>query len=150
MIDLTDEELAALALEVQQEQSRRAVLLAVPEAMRDLNAQFLDAEGAEQGDPWRQPQGAHDAYPLGWRVLHNVKEWESLVAANVWEPPMNWRPVGAGGGCPPWVQPGSAADAYNIGDCVTFEGGTWVSLINANVWSPTDHPAGWELQEGER
>ena len=35
---------------------------------------------------WVQPQGAHDAYPLGAKVTHNNKTWESLYANNVWEP----------------------------------------------------------------
>lgn len=35
---------------------------------------------------WVQPQGAHDAYPLGAKVTHNGKTWSSDVAANVWEP----------------------------------------------------------------
>jgi hypothetical protein len=38
------------------------------------------------GDPWVQPQGAHDAYDLGAIVTHNGSTWESNVAANVWEP----------------------------------------------------------------
>ena len=36
--------------------------------------------------PWVQPLGGHDAYALGAIVTHNGKTWESLVAANVWEP----------------------------------------------------------------
>ena len=35
---------------------------------------------------WRQPEGAHDAYPDGAKVTHNGKRWVSLVDANVWEP----------------------------------------------------------------
>ena len=35
---------------------------------------------------WRQPEGAHDAYPEGAKVAHNGKRWVSLVDANVWEP----------------------------------------------------------------
>lgn len=35
---------------------------------------------------WVQPTGAHDAYGVGDRVLHNGKTWESTSAANVWEP----------------------------------------------------------------
>lgn len=35
---------------------------------------------------WRQPEGAHDAYPEGAKVTHNGKRWVSLVDANVWEP----------------------------------------------------------------
>ena len=35
---------------------------------------------------WVQPTGAHDAYDVGDRVLHNGKTWESISAPNSWEP----------------------------------------------------------------
>ena len=35
---------------------------------------------------WVAPTGAHDAYPLGFVVLHNEQVWVSVVADNVWEP----------------------------------------------------------------
>lgn len=35
---------------------------------------------------WRQPTGAHDAYPIGAKVSHNDKHWVSNVDNNVWEP----------------------------------------------------------------
>lgn len=35
---------------------------------------------------WRQPAGAHDAYPIGAKVSHNDKHWVSNVDNNVWEP----------------------------------------------------------------
>jgi hypothetical protein len=35
---------------------------------------------------WRQPVGAHDAYPEGAKVAHNGMRWVSLTDANVWEP----------------------------------------------------------------
>lgn len=37
-------------------------------------------------EPWVQPQGAHDAYPLGVTVSHNGSNWTSDVDNNVWEP----------------------------------------------------------------
>ena len=43
---------------------------------------------------WVQPQGAHDAYALGAKVVHKSKKWESLIAANVWEPGVyGWKEV---------------------------------------------------------
>jgi hypothetical protein len=45
--------------------------------------------------PWKQPVGAHDAYALGYKVLHNGHLWESLYAANVWEPGIfGWKDLG--------------------------------------------------------
>lgn len=35
---------------------------------------------------WRQPTGAHDAYPIGAKVSHNDKHWVSNVDNNSWEP----------------------------------------------------------------
>lgn len=40
----------------------------------------------EEWPEWRQPAGAHDAYPLGAKVTHNGKRWTSTADANVWEP----------------------------------------------------------------
>ena len=44
---------------------------------------------AQEWPQWRQPQGAHDAYPLGAKVSHNGKHWISQVENNVWEPGVN-------------------------------------------------------------
>lgn len=41
-------------------------------------------------DPWVQPTGSHDAYPLDALVTHNGQTWRSTHAANVWEPPTQW------------------------------------------------------------
>ena len=41
---------------------------------------------AIQWPEWRQPTGAHDAYPLGARVSHAGKRWISDIDGNVWEP----------------------------------------------------------------
>lgn len=46
--------------------------------LAEIEAQIVPA--------WTQPQGAHDAYPLGARVFHAGRSWTSAVAANVWEP----------------------------------------------------------------
>lgn len=40
----------------------------------------------EEWPEWKQPAGAHDAYPLGAKVTHNGKRWTSTAGANVWEP----------------------------------------------------------------
>ncbi len=41
---------------------------------------------AEEWPEWIQPLGSTDAYPLGAKVSHNEKHWESTVDANVWQP----------------------------------------------------------------
>ncbi len=40
----------------------------------------------EEFPEWIQPQGAHDAYPLGAKVSHLEKHWISTIDANVYEP----------------------------------------------------------------
>ena len=40
----------------------------------------------EEWPEWIQPQGAHDAYPVGAKVSHNEKHWISLMDANIYEP----------------------------------------------------------------
>lgn len=96
---------------------------------------------------WVQPTGAHDVWVLGAQVTHAGKRWESLHAANVWEPGTNaalWADLDASA-VAEWVQPAGGHDAYAIGDRVTFSGAVYESTINGNVWSPAAHPAGWTL-----
>ena len=42
---------------------------------------------------WKQPTGAHDAYPKYAKVSHNGKHWISDIEANVYEPPTMWTEV---------------------------------------------------------
>lgn len=140
-----DEKLEALRIAVLTEQDRRANLSRIPDMIGDLNSTYLNADGQESGGEWKQPLGAFDSYPIGWAVTHSGKTWESLIAANPYEPPTNWRETVEPGGLPPaWVQPTGSEDAYNTGDEVTFQGAVYRSVLDANTWSPTDYPAGWE------
>ena len=142
--DASDAELRQLKRMIDTELSRRETLATAEKKAAELNAEFLAAAGVTDGDVWRQPTSAVDAYPSGWTVQHDGKQWVSLVAANVWEPPTAWREVVEDGGVPEWVAPTGQHDAYNTGDQVAFEGDVYVSLIDGNVWSPSDWPQGWE------
>lgn len=133
---LTDEELDQVQSEAHTETARRRI----PVEMNRLNAEYITGQGLVSGDPWRAPEGSHDAYPLGWVVTHNGATWQSLVAGNVWEPPTSWREVTEG--VPAWVQPTGAHDAYKIGDEVTHVEKTWVSTVDNNVWEPGVY--GWD------
>ena len=143
---VSDAELHQLKRMIDGELSRRETLATAEKRAADLNAEFLAAAGVTDGDVWRQPTSAVDAYPKDWTVQHNDKTWVSLSAANVWEPGLSgWREVvEEGSGAPEWVQPTGEHDAYQTGDTVTFEGAEYTSLIDGNVWSPTDYPQGWE------
>ena len=142
---VSDAELRRLKRMIDGELSRRETLATAEKRAADLNAEFLAAAGVTDGDVWRQPTSAVDAYPKDWTVQHDGKTWVSLIAANVWEPGVSaWREVVEEGGAPEWVQPTGAHDAYQTGDTVTFEGQEYKSLIDGNTWSPTDYPQGWE------
>lgn len=145
---LTDEELTQLNIDLYAEQERRSHLITIPAALAELNANYLAAEGTEQGQEWRPPMGPSNAYPVDWEVTWNGKRWASTTRFNVWEPGVaNWREVVSEGAPPPeWVQPTSAEDDYELGALVTFQGQVYKSLLASNSWSPTDYPQGWELQ----
>ena len=132
-----DAAIAAQAATAQYEAQQAADRAALDAIATTASAAHTD------GEPWQQPTGAHDAYPVGVTVTHGGKTWESLTAFNVWAPGVSgWREQVAVG-YPAWVQPTGAHDAYTKGARVSFEGSDYESLIDGNVWSPTGYPAGW-------
>jgi hypothetical protein len=125
----------AAVQQAQDEYTRAIGLNAAPTELAALQEATLADEGIQPGDPWRQPTGAHDAYPLDAKVTHEGKTWRSTIAANVWEPGVaGW--VEEGTGIPAWVQPTGSADAYPLGAVVSHVGKVWKSDLNANVWEP--------------
>ena len=46
----------------------------------------LAANPAEEWPDWIQPTGAHNAYAVGDKVMHDGKRWISMVDDNAWEP----------------------------------------------------------------
>lgn len=133
---LTDAELQAMEADVAAEIDRRYTLASAPNQMNELNAEYLSATGIEAGEEWRQPTGAHDAYPLDWVVMHNSGTWRSLVAGNVWEPGVSGWAVEGGGEWPMWVAPTGGHDAYASGSKVSHVDKHWTSDVDANVWEP--------------
>lgn len=109
----------------------------------------------EEWPEWRQPQGAQDAYPAGYKVSHNSKHWTSDVANNVWEPGVyGWTEVTETTEDPTPTEPTTEEPVeespaeweqktYMTGDKVTFNGHVYKSLIDNNVWSPEAYPTGW-------
>lgn len=144
--ELSNYELDILRRDVEFEQKRRKTLASAPAQADEIARRYREATGAQDGDPWVQPQGAHDAYPEGSIVTHNGETWINLTPANVWEPGVSgWREFTEEEvGPAKWVQPSGAHDAYNVGDLVTFEGEVWESIIDGNIWSPFDNPEGWK------
>lgn len=148
-----DEEFAVLADRVQQEALRRRIqadaVVQAESAVRNWRA----ASGRAEGEEWVQPTGAHDAYPEGWHVVHDGRDWLSTTPNNVWEPGVSgWRErVSDGDGgedsgtYPEWIQPTGAHDAYDLDDRVTYDGRVWRSTTDENVWEPGVY--GWEAED---
>jgi len=44
------------------------------------------APPAPEHEPWQQPTGAHDTYPIGAIVTHDGHLWENTIDRNGWEP----------------------------------------------------------------
>lgn len=141
---MSRDELEALNNTVRAKLESMRVLEDTVDAVEQLAARYLDHAGRGRGEEWVQPTGAHDAYPQGWTVTHDGKQWESLTPANVWEPGVSgWRETTPDGGGPAeWVQPTGAHDAYKKGDRITYRGTVWRSTIDGNVWAPGVY--GWE------
>ena len=97
----------------------------------------LEVQGVTDGQEWKQPTHALDAYPKGWRVRYGGLTWVSTVDDNVHAPGVSgWRIVTDDDTPAPWQQPSGAHDAYAKGDKVTHDGHTWTSTVDANVWEP--------------
>jgi hypothetical protein len=101
---------------------------------RDSSGSKIGTGGEPTGRPqWVQPQGAHDAYPLGYAVSHNGKL-------------SSWREFTEDGTIPDFVQPTGAHDMYVVGEQVVFEGEIYTAL-ESTAYSPADYPAAWELYD---
>ena len=113
------------------------------EAILDATAALME-QAHTDGEPWTQPTGAHNAYPLGRTVTFGGKTWENLMPANTHEPGVSgWREVVVEG-YPAWVQPAGAHDAYILGAKVAHNGRLWeCTQVNAGVNSYEPGVWGW-------
>jgi hypothetical protein len=99
--------------------------------------------------PWVQPQGAHDAYPIGARVTDGGYTWQSTIAANVWRPgsvgaETLWTNLTPPPPNPNWTYP----VAYKINDLVKYvpDGFNYKcrqSHTSQAGWYPPAVPALW-------
>lgn len=150
---LTDAELEALDAAVRAEVTRRARIAAENQIMDDnLAATRPDMPGSR----WRQPTGAHDAYPLGWETIHDGRLWRSLIPANVTVPGSDerwWNDLGPAPDEeePPVEAPGWAPNvAYGTHDLVTYDGSLWRCLIAHTSmvgWEPGIAPSLWSKED---
>jgi hypothetical protein len=119
---------------------------AAQQAKQAADRAILDATAAlaaaahDDGQPWTQPTGAHDAYRLDATCTDGGKDWVSLIDFNVHRPGISgWREVGTE--WPDWVQPTGSHDAYSKAAKVTHSGLHWISDLDGNVWVPGQY--GW-------
>ena len=136
-----------------------------------LNVNVETDEGdVEVISDFKQPQGTHDAYAKGVKVVFNGSVYESTIDSNVYSPtdyPQGWTLVEDNSteepvedtpvedtpveeevedeatSVPEFKQPTGAHDAYNLGDKVMYNGSTYESAIDNNVYSPEAYPQGW-------
>lgn len=67
---------------------------------------------------WVQPQGAHDAYPVGARVTFGGNTWINTIAANVWQPGVTGWTNQTAPATPEWT----TGVLYRVNDEVTYQG----------------------------
>lgn len=156
--DMTDEQLYELIKDAETELGKRQTAEAFEQQVEDLytNARQAGAiPNPQQGEEWKQPLGAHDAYKKGDVVTHAGKTWVSTVTPNTWEPGVSgWHhqpeddPETGEPGTPEWVRPSGAHDAYQIGDRIRYNGRIYESIHpGANTWSPDEYADAWKLIE---
>jgi len=83
---LSDEEFYPLYRAFIEDEPRRAKMGSIPRRIDELNREYLTFAGCAPGDPWRRPEGPHDAYPKDWTVTHQGQAWSSTRAGNADEP----------------------------------------------------------------
>lgn len=144
---LTDSEVAQLKSEAELEQERRIRVALAPQKVEEVAFTFLQDVGRSDGSEWVQPTGAHDAYPMGYKVVKDDITWESLIPANVTVPgsdPRWWKDLTTVVDPNAWDQ---NYKSYGVGDIVTYEGKSY-SCLQAHTsqpgWSPADVPALWQ------
>lgn len=161
LTSMTEEELGALILAVEEETARRSSLVSAADRINAINAEYHDAMEAElpplaegQHRPWRQPRGAHDAYPRGRVVAHKGKVWRNEHFSNGWEPGTlnsEWVEVDPGTAPDPDPDPGDYP-AWVPGEAVaTNDLRSWQGVLYRCVqghttqvgWEPPAVPALW-------
>ena len=155
--ELTDSELARLYSQVVAETDRRQEQAVAERAVIDAVQKLQEGLGIsrEQGAPYTQPQGAHDAYTLGDEVTYEGQRWKSLLAVNVWAPGTvegGWEPVNTDPDEPETVpvddypawEPGIAV---NTGDVYAHQGSLYQTAqahMTQPDWAPDLVPALWK------
>lgn len=153
--DKSDQELKDIISAVLREQNLRHKLDASPEKINHAIAEYQQATGRGQGEPWEQPVTALQAYRQGAEVEDDGKLWISTHDNNTQPPGVSgWRlkpELDEDGNeiPPPYVQPSGAHDSYQQGERVTFEGEVCEAARDGVAHSPSEYPDDWTLIEPE-
>src|SRR5699024_3306101 len=154
--DMTDEQLYELIDAAQTELGKRQTVEVFEQQVNELY-ESARASGAitapEQGEQWKQPTHAGNAYKKGDVVTHNGQQWVSTVTPNVWIPGQSgWHHAPdidtdtGERGTPQCVRPSGGPDAYVLGDRVVFECQVYESVhYGADPWSPSKCPPALQL-----
>lgn len=157
---LTDIELHALSLRVNEEVSARQTMSSAEEELTRVAEQsqiarekiaygFISARDRQEvaeGNPpaWKAPTGAHDIYTAGYRVTHNGKIWVNHHPANSWEPGTTnsqWIEEVEEGEIddPPVIEWGVGQQVF-AGDLRSYSGRIWrakVTHVTHEGWIPS-------------
>ena len=155
LTQMTDGELYQLVEAAQTELGRRQTRDVFEQQVNELY-ESARASGAitapEQGEQWKQPTHAGDAYAKGDVVTHDGVQWVSTVTPNVWIPGQSgWRqmvednPETGEPQYPEYQQPTGVHDGYQTGERVLWQGDVYEAVQDGVVWSPSDYPAAWKL-----
>ena len=153
--DKTEQELYEIIDGAQTELGKRQTRDVFEQQVNELY-ESARASGAikapEQGEQWKQPLGAHDAYAKGDVVTHDGVQWVSTVTPNTWAPTVSgWRqmveddPETGEPQYPEYQQPTGAHDGYQTGERVLWQGDVYEAVQDGVVWNPSDYPAAWKL-----
>jgi len=145
--------LTAARIAVTRELDRRIVIAETPERVDTLVQRYQKAKGRKDGDPWEQPVGAVNAYPLGAIATVDGVRWRSRIPNNVTKPgdasdPQNfrwWEKVDEQPQQGVWNPNGYA---YKPGDVFTYEGKTYrVRQAHSSQpdWLPSALPALYQV-----
>lgn len=148
LTEKTDAELHQLITDAKtilrrRESEREAGIVIDAEIRRHAQA---SGRNLEDGQPFVQPTGAHDAYPKGSIVTHDGKTWAATRAGANGTPgeSPDWRRVAVDGESLPWEQRWAGSE-YERGDEIHHLGRHWRSSIDRNGFEPGDDPHnGWD------
>lgn len=84
--ELTQEELDLLSLKLSEETTRRSQINALPDTIDAMIRDLKRFEGYGEGVEWVRPSSATRAYPRGWTIRYNGKQWKSTISGNLSEP----------------------------------------------------------------